>query len=54
MARWKQIELLEVRNLTVRTKGFGEPGEVGLRAREEVMLVEAMMDINWLSRLETL
>lgn len=34
--------------MTRETKGFGEPGRVGLRARGETMHVEAIVAINWL------
>lgn len=53
MAGKKQIELLEVWNLTMKTKGFDGGHDRGLMSRHEVSLVEAMMIINWLSMLET-
>lgn len=53
MARQRQIELLAVWNLTMKAKGLWRTRGSGLRSREEVALVEAMMVINWLLRLET-
>jgi hypothetical protein len=47
------VEVLQVWNLTRKTMDFGEPSKLGLRARKEAALVEAMMVINWLSKLRT-